>query len=157
MTGRGRYTGTDDHVYLGVYGPEGGREFALDVAGFDDWEPDSSVDYRFGSGGGAGRDPRTAEDQLYNISISTPDITHVYLRKQGDRTRSGDDYWELSDATVYLFPRGSGGRVFTLPGTARLGNEYGHKVWLEERTDGTVHADDPTLKEVRAKFEQDQE
>jgi hypothetical protein len=155
VTGSGRYAGTDDLVYLGVYGPEGGREFALDVDEFNDWERDSTNLYKFGPGG-AGMDPRTAEDELYNISISNPDVTHVYLRKQGDRRRDNDDYWELSEAEVYLFHRG-GSRFFSLPGTARLGNEYGHKVWLEERTEGNVHADDQMLREARAEFEQDQE
>jgi hypothetical protein len=156
-TGTGRYAGTDDHVYLGVYGPGAGREFALDVDDFDDWEPDSSVDYTFGQSIGVGMDPKTADDQLSNISISLPDITHAYLRKQGDRTQSGDDYWELSDAEVWLAHSSRDYRAFTLPGTARLGNEYGHKVWLREYKDVDEELDDQRLQEVRARFEQDQE
>jgi hypothetical protein len=139
-TAPGTYTGTDDHVYLGIYGTEGGREFALDVNQFDDWEPDSKVAYGFGPRGdafspgnyGPIREPTTAADQLDKISISQPDVTTAYLRKQGDRTPRGDDYWELSDCMVHLLSdERDPTRAFWLPGSVRLGNEYGHKVWLE--------------------------
>ena len=32
------FSGTDDHIYIGVYGTDGGREFPLDAPG-DDFDP----------------------------------------------------------------------------------------------------------------------
>lgn len=37
------WAGTDDHLYAGVFGTEGGREFNLNVSGFNDYEPGSKV------------------------------------------------------------------------------------------------------------------
>ncbi|MDS0222113.1 hypothetical protein NDI54_12210 [Haloarcula sp. S1AR25-5A] len=132
-TGAGQYAGTDDHVYLGICGTVGGREFALNVENFDDWEEGSVVTYGFGPRAGfyGAKDPRTAADQLDRMTICLPNVTHVYLRKQGDRTTSGDDYWELQECHVNLHSPSST-RQFVSTGTARLGNEYGHKIWLAE-------------------------
>lgn len=141
-TESGRHTGTDDHVYLGVYGTGGGREFALDVDDYNDWEPGSVDDYEFGSPTTGGREPITAADQLNRIDISLEDVTHVYLRKQGDRTTAGDDFWEVLECHVLMSSGSDASRLFSLPGTARLGNEYGHKVWLSDASDEgeDVHA-----------------
>ncbi|MFW6317350.1 MAG: hypothetical protein ACOC06_02645 [Halorubrum sp.] len=127
-------TGSDDHVYLGVCGTVGGREFALDVRGFDDWEPDSDVSYAFGPGfstSGGAKEPQTAADQLERLTICLPNVTHVYLRKQGDRSSQGDDYWELSRCEAFIKSENDL-RAFVSTGTGRLGNEYGHEMWLAE-------------------------
>lgn len=138
-TGSGKYEGTDDHVYLGVCGTVGGREFALDVDDFDDWEEGSVVTYSFGQYANfyGGKEPATAADQLDRMTICMPNVTHVYLRKQGDRTSQGDDFWELASCRVHLHT-GSSTRIFESTGRARLGNEYGHKVWLAESGDEYV-------------------
>ena len=130
LTTAGDQWGTDDHVYLGVVGTVGGREFALAVAGYNDFEPGTST-YTIGSTPLGGNTPDTAEQSLNSLLICLPNVTHVYLRKQGSRSHDGDDAWQLNGAVVYLMSDDVT-RVFVLTGKARLGNEYGHKVWLAE-------------------------
>jgi hypothetical protein len=48
----------------------------------------------------------------------------------GDRTHASDDFWELSEARVFLVAEPAPTRTFLSTGTARLGNEFGHTVWL---------------------------
>ena len=40
--------GTDDHVYLGVIGLGGGREFPLDDADWEDFELEEPIKYKLG-------------------------------------------------------------------------------------------------------------
>ena len=40
--------GTDDHVYLGVIGLGGGREFPLDDPDWDDFELEEPIKYKLG-------------------------------------------------------------------------------------------------------------
>ena len=41
--------GTDDHVYIGVIGTGGGREFPLDDPEYDDFEIEEPITYRLGA------------------------------------------------------------------------------------------------------------
>jgi hypothetical protein len=127
------WAGTNDHLYLGVVGTVGGREFALGVDGFDDFEAGTVVPYSIGPGAAVfgGKIPATAPAALAEMTICLPNVTHVYLRKQGDRTHEGDDAWRLSSAFVYLISSGMT-RVFTTTGPATLGNEHGLQLWLAE-------------------------
>ena len=127
------WAGTNDHLYLGVAGTVGGREFALAVDGFDDFEEGTVVPYSIGPGAAVfgGKNPDTADRALEDMVICQPNITHVYLRKQGDRTHSGDDAWRLQYVYVYVISSGST-RVFESTGPATLGNEHGLKLWLAE-------------------------
>ncbi len=102
------YFGTDDHMYLGVVGTGGGREFALAAASFDDFASAAATRYVFGevgdqetepglevvkprsSSGGGANDPRA-----YRVNLEA--VTQVYIRKAGTRKGSGDDA-----AQVYL-------------------------------------------------------
>ena len=43
-----KHAGTDDHIYIGVVGPGGGREFPLNVSGFNDFEEGTNVKYWLG-------------------------------------------------------------------------------------------------------------
>jgi hypothetical protein len=127
------WAGTDDHLYLGVTGTIGGREFALAVAGFDDFEEGSVVTYSIGPGAAVfgGKKPDTAAGTLADMVICQPNVTHVYLRKQGSRSHAGDDAYRMYSAFVYLISATST-RIFVSTGPATLGNEYGHTVWLAE-------------------------
>lgn len=138
-TGTQGWAGTDDHVYLGISGTDGGREFALATAGFDDFEHDDAdgdadhyAEYGIGTYEFFGRDPETADAALNTLSISQPDITHVYLRKQGDRSHADDDAWRLWKAEVYLDAESDPTRLFESTGLATLGNEHGNQLWLGE-------------------------
>ena len=128
------WAGTDDHLYLGVVGTVGGREFALNVEGFNDFEEGTVVTYSIDPGAAVfgGRVPETAPGALAEMTICQPNVTHLYLRKQGDRTFTGDDARRLSSAFVYLIASGSPTRVFKSTGPATLGNEYGLQLWLAE-------------------------
>lgn len=128
------WAGTDNHLYLGVVGTVGGREFALDVEGFNDFEKGTVVTYSIGPGASVfgGKIPATAPDALAQMTICQPNVTHLYLRKQGDRTHEGDDAWRLSSAFVYLIASGIPTRVFQSTGPTTLGNEHGLQVWLAE-------------------------
>lgn len=132
-TGTGQWSGTDDHIYVGICGTVGGREFALNVEDFDDFEERTTVGYSIGSGADpfGGREPETAERQFEKMTICLPNVTHVYLRKQGDRTHSGDDYWDLESCHAFLTSDDMT-RTYASTGSARIGNEYGHKIWLAE-------------------------
>lgn len=66
------------------------------------------------------------------MKICQPNVTHVYLRKQGDRTHSGDDLWELASGFVMLMADGEPTRVLKSTGSAGLGNEYDNQIWLGE-------------------------
>ena len=128
------WAGTDDHLYIGVVGTVGGREFALNVEGFNDFEKGTVVTYSIGPGAAlfGGRIPETAPGALAEMIICQPNVTHVYLRKQGDRTFKEDDAWRLSSVFVYLIASGSPTRVFVSTGPATLGNEFGLQIWLAE-------------------------
>lgn len=131
------WAATNNHLYIGVAGTVGGREFALNVEDFDDFEEGMVVTYSIGPDATVfgGEVPATALEALAEMTICHPNVTHVYLRKQGDRTHAGDDAWRLSNAFVYLIARGST-RVFASTGPATLGNEHGLQVWLAEVNHG---------------------
>ena len=128
------WAGTDNHLYLGVVGTVGGREFALNVDGFNDFEEGTVVPYSIGPGaaGFGGKITATGNAALSDMTICQPNVTHVYLRKQGDRTHAGDDAWRLASAFVYLIAPATPTRVFVSTGRATLGNEYGQQLWLAE-------------------------
>jgi hypothetical protein len=142
-TGSSTWAGTDDHLYVDVAGTVGGREFALAVDDFDDFEAGTVVPYSIGPGAAVfgGREPDTAADQLERMTICQPNVTHVSLRKQGDRTHAGDDYWELEEVVVYLIAPDTPTRVFVSTGSARFGNEYGNRVYLAEVGHGGNYVD----------------
>ncbi len=129
------WAGTNDHLYLGIVGTVGGREFALAVDGFDDFEEDTVVTYSIGPGAAVfrGKSPAKAGPALAEMVICQPNVTHVYLRKQGDRTHAGDDAWRLNYVFVYLIADSGPTRVFESTGPATLGNEYGLQLWLAEQ------------------------
>lgn len=133
-TGGAWWAGTNDHLYLGVVGTVGGREFALGVDGFDDFEEGTTVPYSIGPAADffGGKKPANAAASLADMTICQPNVTHVYVRKQGDRSHSGDDAWRLDHVFVYLIATGEPTRVFQSTGPATLGNEYGNQLWLAE-------------------------
>lgn len=138
-TGASWWSGTDDHIYVDVAGTVGGREFTLDV---DDFEEGTVVTYSIGPAAErfGGRKPATAGDEFDRMTICQPNVTHVSLRKQGDRTHDEDDAWELLSAYVYLMGPDET-RVFTTTGTATLGNEYGLRVYLAEAAGSDTYHD----------------
>jgi hypothetical protein len=133
--------GTDDHIYIGVVGSGGGREFPLDVRGFDDFEKGSDVKYWFGNvweGGiltGAKKpyrsEPGGRNDPAW-FRIELDEVDYVYVKKQGDNTTEGDDAWKMDFIEVALYGASPQKRTFTTGNDLWFGNEYGRKAWLPE-------------------------
>ncbi|HKQ13013.1 MAG TPA: hypothetical protein VJT80_06230 [Steroidobacteraceae bacterium] len=137
--------GTDDEIYLGMWGTGGGREFPLSSANHDDFERNADDFYILGVDPGFGfpmhRSERSAPGQdndpaLLPIDINS--IQYVYLRKQAYGQDQDDDAWRLESAIVLLYDDATlpltGSRLFSV--FARkgmwMGNEHGHQVWLSE-------------------------
>ena len=141
-TSQSRHSGTDDHIYIGVVGTGGGREFPLDVKGFNDFEQGTDIRYWFGSvwDGTAlsnARKPNKAESGDWNdpqkFSIDMNQIQSVYIRKQGDRSGSADDAYKLDEVEVTLYGANSPqSRTFSTTNDLWFGNEFGHQAWLPE-------------------------
>ena len=90
--------GTDDEIYLGMWGTGGGREFPLSSANHDDFERNADDFYILGVDPGFGfpmhRSERSAPGQdndpaLLPIDINS--IQYVYLRKQAYGQDQDDD------------------------------------------------------------------
>jgi hypothetical protein len=144
--------GTDDHIYIGLVGRGGGREFAL-ATSLEDFEvqppgkpevfllgtfwdnPAASVPqakYSLRSGPGGENDPARFEVDLDLVD-------YVYLRKQGDRSFEDDDAYALQQVVVYLYGPVTGQwRTFRADANNGLwlGNEFGHVVYLHDVTVG---------------------
>lgn len=137
-----RWAGTDDHLYVGIYGTEGGREFNLDVAGFNDYERSSKVNYEIGErfeydSPGPEKTPIISPTQLTAGSrIGQESVTHVYLRKHGQNSVPQDDAWKLAGARVWLFSRGNPTRLFFSRGAITLSLREGLQVWLKTGPSG---------------------
>jgi hypothetical protein len=149
-------SGTDDHLYVGIVGKGGGREFALHTPS-EDFESgtelfllgaiwDSTVTSiptakkPFDSEPGGENDPARA---LIDVDL----VDYVYLRKHGDNTTDGDEAYALRRVGVLLYFSED------ISGTGRsvdyefkaldpkpwlwLANENGHTVYL--RRIGTSH------------------
>jgi hypothetical protein len=141
--------GTDDHLYIGVVGSGGGREFPLAsekedfITGEEEkfalgiiWEGgfiDGKTKFPLGSDPGSNNDPAV-------IPLDVARVNFVYLRKQGDNTDEGDDAYKLKDLRVVLYgPATPSKRTFSFfNGGTRLqiANENGHVVYLQEEGRG---------------------
>jgi hypothetical protein len=141
-------SGTDDHIYIGFWGTDGGREFPLDVDHFDDFEP-GLVRYILGG------EPTTTPENVPvqrpakskpgedndpgRIPIERDSVQFVYLRKAGSTRAGDDDAYKLSLVRVLLYGLpDTGFRSFRLQllgdGVDGLwfGNEFGQMAWLKE-------------------------
>ncbi len=139
-TGLGRHSGTDDNIYVGVSGTQGGREFPLDVAYFDDFERRSRVKYVLGEvwdeeATAGGRGPKKAKADwndpgLFYVGFRA--IDRVYLRKTTGRRAMDDDAWEMDEVEISLFGDPGEIRVFRCTTAIWLGVAYGSQVWIPE-------------------------
>ena len=141
-TGSAKFAGTDDLLFLGVSGSDGGREFPLEVRSFDDAERLSEVKYVLGAVWDlqalpGARQPRFAEKEwndpaLFYIGFES--IDRVYLRKQAGRRPAADDAWQLDEIEIALYGETGRRRVFFSNTAVWLGLRYGLQVWIPERT-----------------------
>ena len=137
--------GTDDHLYIGVYGSGGGREFPLDVRGFDDFERGTNVKYWFGTvwdGSvlvGAKQPYRSAPGDRNDPAwhrVILQEVQNVWVRKEGDNTTEGDDAWKMDMVEVTLYGSSPTKRTFGTSNDIWLANEYGRTVWLPQISRG---------------------
>ena len=139
-TGTGRHSGTDDALYLGVYGTGGGREFPLDVKWFDDFERRSKVRYALGEVWDEDalvgtKKPHMSHDDWNDpklFYVGFEQIDRVYLRKHEGARRPSDDAYELDEIEVALYGEEPAKRVFRCTTGIWLGKEYGSQVWIPE-------------------------
>ncbi len=132
--------GTNDHLYIGIFGRGGGREFPMDVKGFDDFEEGTDVKYWLGTvweGSkltGAKKPWQSQQAGGWNEpsyeKIDFEKVDYVYLRKQS--VDSNDDEYSLSEVDVTLYADSPVKKTFRHRGTLGLANEYGQQVWLRE-------------------------
>lgn len=139
-TDSSRHSGTDDHIYVGVFGTGGGSEFPLDVRGFNDFES-GTVNYWFGDvWEGAildgAKNPYEAfgKNDPEGREIDLDGIDYVYLRKHSHSGGDDDDAWKMDEVEVRLYGSGAPDkRTFRKTGDIWLSNETGLQVWLTER------------------------
>ena len=152
LTSSLRDAGTDDHIYVGVVRSWGGREFPLNVDGFNDFEASSNVKHALGriwneSLLAGARNPKVSIDNGFSdprsakIEVST--VSHVYIRKAGSRRPAGDDKWELTSVMVSLFGTESEVRTYEIAHRLWFGNEFWQRKWIPS-TGGTTILD-PTI------------
>lgn len=141
--------GTDDHLYIGIIGSGGGREFPLDSEK-EDFVTGETEKFALGSiweGGfvdGSTKFPLRSEPGKDNdpalIPVDLDKASFVYLRKQGDNTTDGDDAYKLRDLRVVLYgPAAPSKRIFRFFNGEQalwLANEHGHVVYLQEIREG---------------------
>lgn len=132
--------GTDEHIYIGVAGPGGGREFPLDVTDFNDFEAGTDVKYWFGSvwdGGALAGAKNPFKGQSWNRPafwrIEMEQVNQVYVRKASGNTKGmEDDAYKMDEVEVTLYGTNPSSRTFSRTTNIWLGNEYGLQVWLPE-------------------------
>lgn len=139
--------GTDDHIYLGVFGKGGGSEFPLATDNFDDFESGTKVKYRLGdvwenNATSSTKIPSRSTGNDWNNpwyrDIDLDMVDYVYLRKQSYKYEgndyNGDDAWRMDEVEVILYGSSSPNkRRFYKPRDLYLANEFGLQVWLKER------------------------
>lgn len=135
--------GTDDEIYIGLWGSAGGREFPLSSKDHDDFERGADDLYVLGVDPGFGfrRSERVAPGEANDpalVPIDLDSIQYVYVRKQAYGQQEDDDAWRLQriivalyDASTFPLPRS---RLFFLDVEKGMwfGNEHGHQAWLTE-------------------------
>jgi PLAT/LH2 domain len=142
--------GTDDEIYIGLWGSAGGREFPLSSKDHEDFERGANDLYVIGVDPGFGipliRSDRSAPGEANDpalVPIDLNSIQYVYVRKQAYGTEEDDDAWRLGSVIVLLYDDDTlpltGSRLFGLFAREGMwfGNEHGHQAWLSESgTDG---------------------
>jgi hypothetical protein len=146
--------GTDDHIYVGLVGTGGGREFAL-ATPEEDFEPQPSGQdelFLFGTiwdstvtSNPSAKKPNASEPGGNNdparFLVDMELVDYVYLRKQGSLSLDGDDEYALRSVTVLLYGNGPVAPTarqfdFVMSGEKPwlwLANENGHVVYLQDR------------------------
>jgi len=135
--GGGFWSDTKDPIYLGVYGKNGGREFALQVNGESPFTSDgATVNLILGqpccnkTGLQVDNSLNSKENDPELNPLGVNDIEYVYLRKYNGETGTTDDWTEFSSVSV-LFCDSSGNLLrFKKSGRIHMAKEAGLQHWL---------------------------
>ena len=143
-------SGTDDHIYIGVWGRAGGREFALsDSKNYRRFKTGDEQMFLLGEKAFSIEAPfilpyqsRPGEqnDPAY-LPLELSTVEYVYVRKQSRGTGKGDDAWKVRLLQISLYDavpvEENHYRQFLLdiPDGLWIANEHGHQVWLTESLD----------------------
>jgi len=137
-----RHSETDDMIYIGFFGKRGGREVALDVKDFKEFQRGTDVFYLLGnvwddtviSGTKRPRDSQSRGNNspdLYQINLN--EIEYVYIRKQGGKeTNSKDDAYKFDLVEVTLYGSEPQSRKFLTNANVWLARESGLTVYIPE-------------------------
>ncbi|MDN5872528.1 MAG: hypothetical protein L0H73_17685 [Nitrococcus sp.] len=139
-------SGTDDWIYLGLWGTDGGREFPLASDQIDDFETSSARYYHLGRvppgelPSDAVRPHQTAPGEANDpepLDIELNSVQHVYLRKaEYGSYPDGDNAYKLGYVYVALYGVSERpARTFNLLIPENKGlwlaNGNGHRAWLK--------------------------
>jgi hypothetical protein len=144
--------GTDDEIYIGLWGNAGGREFPLSSGDHEDFARGADDFYVIGVDPGFGfpliRSDRSAPGEDNDpalVPIDLDSIQYVYVRKQAYGTGGDDDAWRFASIVVLLYDEDTlpltQSRQFALFARKGMwfGNEHGHQAWLSESRLAGVH------------------
>jgi hypothetical protein len=110
VTGNDKFAGTDNMIYIGVVGKDGGREFPLDVGDFDDFEKGTDIKYHLGTvwDGNAlngTKKPKQSTPGLANDPkwhrVDLNEIDYVYIRKEENHGDHAQYQMDLVEVTLY--------------------------------------------------------
>ncbi|MGK6307408.1 hypothetical protein [Variovorax sp. DT-64] len=145
--------GTDDEIYIGMWGNAGGREFPLSSKDHEDFDRGANDFYLLGVDPGFGfpliRSDRSAPGEPNDpalLPVDLASIQYLYVRKQAYGRQRDDDAWRLESVIALLYDDAavplSGSRLFSLFARKGLwfGNEHGHQAWLSEARFSGVHS-----------------
>ncbi len=141
--------GTDQHIYIGVQGTGGGREFPLANARIDDFEEGDTIRYWLGEvWDGTLLDGAVPPDMSTGLSANAPKafsidldkVNSVYIRKQGQPGHKSDDAYRFDAVEVTLYGHYPIRRSWSTNNSLWLGNEFGLTAWLPEEREVRIPA-----------------
>jgi len=139
-TAGGWWSDTNDAVYVGVYGTQGGREFRIDVENFSEFATPNSLQ-TFSLGQICCRDGSELSVLLSTgksindpaaIPLDMDSVQFVYLRKEEHHTALSDDWLILDLAEVLLCDDSGSLRRFRQNRQMHFWYESGLQHWLPE-------------------------
>ena len=134
----GFWSETKDPIYLGIYGKNGGREFALQVDGASPFTQEGST-VKLILGVPCCKKVGTQVDKSTGLNENDPslnpmsleDIEFVYFRKYGGKTGHTDDWAEFSNVTVLFCDSDDQLLRYKKKGRMHFAKEAGLQHWLE--------------------------
>jgi hypothetical protein len=135
----GFWSDTKDPIYLGVYGKNGGREFALQVDGESPFTNDGAT-VKLILGQACCNKTGIQVDNSTGLNANSPslnpmnlnDIEYVYFRKYEGETNSTDDWAEFSKITVLFCDSSENLLRFNKSGRIHFARETGLQHWLSK-------------------------